>query len=104
LSLSEADIALIEGMRRLSEKVVVILVTGRPLILSDQLPLMDALVVAWLPGSEGQGVADVLFGDVPFSGKLSFNWPRSMEQVAHKDRELGEEAAKPLFPFDFGLS
>ena len=104
LSLSEADIALIEGMRRLSEKVVVILVTGRPLILSDQLPLMDALVVAWLPGSEGQGVADVLFGDVPFSGKLSFSWPRSMEQVAHKDRELGEEAAKPLFPFDFGLS
>jgi beta-glucosidase len=58
---------------------------------------MDALVAAWLPGSEGNGIADVLFGDVPFTGKLSYSWPRSMEQVP---MPVG---AQPLYPFDYGL-
>lgn len=100
LSLDAADIALLERMRRRCHKVIVVLVTGRPLIITEQLPLMDALVVAWLPGSEGQGVADVLFGDMPFTGRLPVTWPRSLDQVPrHK-----ATGARPLFPFDFGLS
>ncbi len=95
LSLSAADVALIQAMRRRSQKLVVILVSGRPLIITDQLPLADAWVAAWLPGSEGQGVADVLFGDLPFTGRLPYTWPRSMEDVVEKQA--------PLFPLGFGL-
>jgi beta-glucosidase len=100
LNLSEVDIALIKRMRGRCQKLVVVLVTGRPLIITEQLPLMDALVVAWLPGTEGQGVADVLFGDVPFGGKLPTTWPRDMDQIPLS--KIGE--GDPLFPFGFGLS
>jgi beta-glucosidase len=89
-------------MRQRVEKLVVIVISGRPLILSEQLPGMDALVAAWLPGTEGQGIADVLFGDKPFTGKLSFAWPRSMEQIPlNALEERGAEGA--LFPIGFGL-
>jgi beta-glucosidase len=100
LALGEDDIVLLERIRRRCQKLIVVLVTGRPLIITEQLPLMDALVVAWLPGSEGQGVADVLFGDVPFSGKLPYTWPRDMNQIPLSN--IGEDG--PLFPFGFGLS
>jgi len=62
---------------------------------------MDALVAAWLPGTEGQGIADVLFGDVPFIGKLSFTWSRSMAQVS-KEESL-EHNGGPLFGYGYGL-
>jgi len=97
LSLPVADIELIERMRRCCRKLVVVLLSGRPLILTEQLPLMDALIAAWLPGTEGQGVADVLFGDLPFTGKLSYSWPRNMEQIPMQAEDM------PLFPFGFGL-
>lgn len=86
-------------MRQQCEKLVVILISGRPLILTPQLPLMDALVAAWLPGSEGQGVADVLFGDVPFQGELPYTWPRDMSQLP-LENALGD----PLFPYGYGLT
>lgn len=97
LTLPDTDIQLIKQMRLLCKKLVVILLSGRPLILTDQLASMDALVAAWLPGTEGQGVADVLFGDLPFTGKLPYAWPRSMEQIPVT------ADTNPLFPFDFGL-
>jgi len=78
--------------------VVVILISGRPLIISDRIDKWDALVAAWLPGTEGQGVADVIFGDVPFTGKLSFTWPVNTDQLP-----VGREEGDPLFPFGFGL-
>ena len=53
------------------------LLSGRPMIVTDALPMADAFVAAWLPGTEGQGVADVLFGDYKPTGKLAFTWPRS---------------------------
>lgn len=94
LGLSGAAVQLIEQVGERSEKLIVILVSGRPLIITEELGLADAWVAAWLPGTEGQGVADVLFGDQPFTGKLSFRWPRSMDQL-HDD---------PLFPFGYGLT
>jgi beta-glucosidase len=101
LSLSAADAALIEAMRAQSEKLVVILISGRPMIITEQLPLADAWVATWLPGTEGDGVAQVLFGDYPFRGKLSFTWPRSMDQVPQG--ALEESGEEPLFPFGYGL-
>ncbi|KAG8387306.1 hypothetical protein BUALT_Bualt02G0007600 [Buddleja alternifolia] len=82
-------------------KCVVVLVSGRPLVVEPSLPLMDAFVAAWLPGTEGQGVADVLFGDYGFSGKLPRTWFKSVDQLP---MNVGDEHYDPLFPFGFGLT
>jgi beta-glucosidase len=99
LSLSDADLALIERMREHSETLIVILVSGRPIIVTDVLEDADAFVAAWLPGTEGAGVGDALFGGVPFTGKLPHTWPRSMDQVP-----LGAGEGEPLFPYGYGLT
>jgi beta-glucosidase len=105
LDLSSGDMALIQSVREHSKKTVVILVAGRPLVVTGQLGLMDALVAAWLPGTEGQGIADVLFGDAPFTGKLPYTWPRSSEQLPFDFENLPKEGCDaPLFPFGYGLS
>ena len=105
LRLSNADIAAIQNTRERVKKLVVVILSGRPLIITNQLPLAEAWVAAWLPGSEGQGVADLLFGDFPFTGKLSYTWPRSNEQLPinlnNSEGKTGEDA--PLFPFGYGL-
>jgi beta-glucosidase len=97
LGLSTADVQLIGRMREYSKRLVVILLSGRPLIITDQIPLADAWVAAWLPGTEGDGIAQVLLGDYPFTGKLPYAWPRSLDQLTHK---AGDE---PLFPMGYGL-
>jgi beta-glucosidase len=105
LSLTPADISTIERMRERSERLVVVLISGRPLVVTEQLNLADAFVAAWLPGSEGQGVADGLFGVTPFTGLLPFTWLRNIEQLPFdyaNMRTAGCEA--PLFPFGYGLT
>lgn len=102
LTLSAEDMAVIGRMRQRCAKLVVVLLSGRPLILGDALEQADAFVAAWLPGTEGQGIADVLFGDYPFSGKLSFWWPRSLDQVPVTALKASSEP--PLFPLGYGLS
>ncbi|PSS15824.1 Beta-glucosidase [Actinidia chinensis var. chinensis] len=84
-----------------SVKCVVVLITGRPVVIQPYLPMMDALVAAWLPGTEGQGVADVLFGDYGFTGKLSRTWFKTVEQLP---MNVGDKYYDPLFPFGFGLT
>lgn len=102
LYLSEADQALVKKMRPRCHKLVVILLSGRPLIITEELELADAFIAAWLPGSEaGNALADVLFGDFPFTGKLSVSWPRDMSQVPFAALKASHEP--PLFPFGFGL-
>ena len=81
LSLSDADSALIDRVKEHSKKTVVILVSGRPMVVTLPLMKADAFVAAWLPGTEGQGVADVLFGDYDFAGKLPYTWPRWNSQL-----------------------
>jgi beta-glucosidase len=105
LSLSEEENRLLIEMTEQSESVVVILVSGRPRVITEQLPLAEAWVAAWLPGTEGGGVADVLFGDVPFTGKLSYSWPRSNEQLPiNVNNSAGKTGCDaPLFPFGYGL-
>jgi beta-glucosidase len=105
LDLSSSDVALIQSVKEHSKKTVVILVAGRPLVVTGQLGLMDALVAAWLPGTEGQGIADVLFGDAPFTGKLPYTWPRWSAQLPFDFKNLPKEGCDaPLFPFGYGLS
>jgi beta-glucosidase len=99
LHLPEPQRNLIDRMRQQSQTLIIILVSGRPMIITDQLESADAFVAAWLPGTEGAGVADVLFGDKPFTGKLSFTWPRSMDQIP-----LANVGDDPLFPFGYGLT
>ena len=82
------------------KKVVVVLVTGRPLPVTEIIEAADAFVVAWLPGSEGAGVADVLFGDVKPSGKLPHTWPKSLDQIPINEGD-GKDG---LFPYGFGLT
>ncbi len=80
---------------------VVVIVSGRPLIIDDRRRrAADSLVAAWLPGSEGGGVADTLFGARPFTGKLPVSWPRSLSQ---EPINIGDENYDPLYPFGWGL-
>ncbi|KAL8038187.1 hypothetical protein ABFX02_11G088500 [Erythranthe guttata] len=84
-----------------SVKCVVVLVTGRPVVIEPYLGGMDAVVAAWLPGSEGQGVADVLFGDYGFTGKLPITWFKNVDQLP---MNFGDPHYDPLFPFGYGLT
>jgi len=101
LSLDKEDLAAIANVKKAGIPVVVVVVSGRPLILGDALTQTDALVAAWLPGTEGEGVADVLFGDYKPSGKLSVTWPRSMAQIPIN---VGDAKYDPQFPYGFGLT
>lgn len=106
ISLTQAESDLISQMRKRSKILVVILLSGRPRVITEQLLLADAWVAAWLPGTEGGGVADVLFGDYPFTGKLPFSWPRSNEQLPiNINNSVGKTGCDaPLFPFGYGLA
>jgi beta-glucosidase len=105
LSLSDTDIKVVNSMRLLVDKLIVVIISGRPLIITDQLPSADAWVVAWLPGTEGEGVSDALFGDHPFVGRLPYTWPRSNDQLPiNKNNSEGKTGCDaPLFPFGYGL-
>jgi beta-glucosidase len=101
LSLSAADMSTIANAKKAGIPVVVVLFSGRPLVINDALAEADAFVAAWLPGTEGLGVADVLFGDYTPSGKLPVSWPRSMAQIPIN---VGDATYDPLFPYGFGLT
>jgi len=105
LNIDRADVAIINRMRERSNTLIVILLSGRPMIISDILFTADAFVAAWLPGTEGDGITDVLFGDLPFTGRLPYTWPRSIEQIPFDFDNLPREGCDaPLFPFSFGLT
>jgi beta-glucosidase len=100
MRLNDADRAAVDRVCGSIDRCVVVVVSGRPLVLTDQLGRMDALVAAWLPGSQGEGVADVLFGRRPFTGRLSMTWPRTLEQ---EPINVGDRHYDPLFPYGYGL-
>jgi len=99
LDLSADDIALITKARDSGIRVTTILLSGRPLILGSALAASGAFIAAWLPGTEGEGIADVLFGDVKPTGKLPREWPRNDQQLAANAMH-----GRPLFPFGYGLT
>lgn len=100
LALAKEDIEAIANVKKAGIPVVVVLLSGRPMILGDALNQADAFVAAWLPGTEGQGVTDVLFGDFKPVGKLSYAWPKSMDQIPVKS---GDTKTAVQFPLGYGL-
>jgi beta-glucosidase len=100
LSIDKDDLAAVTNMKKAGIPVVVILISGRPMIINDVLAQGDSFIAAWLPGTEGQGIADVLFGDYKPTGTLSFSWPRSMAQIPIN---LGDRNYDPLFKYGYGL-
>jgi beta-glucosidase len=103
MNLPAEHAALIEKMRGKCDKLVVILFSGRPLVITDALAQVDAWVMAWLPGTEGDGMADVFFGDHPFVGKSAFSWPRSTDYIALADLQQNP-AERVLFPRGHGVT
>lgn len=109
LEFGARDKSHLEAARRLQAAgvpVVSVLLNGRPLAVPDEIEASDAFVVAWLPGSEGAGVADMLIADGrgaprhPFTGRLPFSWPQSPDQAVNN---IGDEPYRPAYPFGFGL-
>jgi beta-glucosidase len=103
-TLDKEDVLAIKNLQANCEKVVVVIVSGRPLLITDEIDSFDALVAAWLPGSEGAGVADVLFGAQSFTGKLPLPWPRSTSQLPIALDETTADGTAVLFPRYFGLT
>jgi beta-glucosidase len=94
------DLRAIQNITDKGIPAIVVLVSGRTLLVKKELEESAAFVAAWLPGSEGQGVADVLFGDYDFAGKLSFTWQKKRGENYLK----GDEVYEPLFPYGYGLN
>ena len=101
MQLSDADTTAVNTVCAQAAKCAVVVVSGRPMIIPPaMLTTIDALVAAWLPGSDGEGVADDLFGNHPYTGKLPVTWPRSVSQ---EPINVGDRQYDPLFPFGYGL-
>ncbi len=100
LQFPEEDLATYQRVKALGIPTVLVMFSGRPMILGE-LAGADAIVAAFLPGSEGAGMTDVLFGNANFSGKLSHSWPKNIEQVPIN---VGDASYDPLWAYDYGLS
>lgn len=103
LSLAKEDVVAVNNMKKAGIPVVVIVISGRPVLVNDILPQADALIAAFLPGTEGQGVADVLFGDYKPTGKLSYSWPKSNDQLPLNVNSQ-KDKYDPLFKLGYGLT
>ena len=101
LELQPGDAAVVDTVCDAVRECVVLVVSGRPQVIApDQLAKIDGLVASWLPGSQGEGVADVLFGNQPFTGKLSHTWPATADQ---EPINVGDADYHPAFPYGWGL-
>lgn len=97
---TDVNLKEIKAWKAAGKKVILVLVAGRPLPITKLIDAADGFVMAWLPGSEGAGVADVLFGDVKPTGKLPHTWPKDAKQIPINDGD----GKKGLFPYGFGLT
>jgi beta-glucosidase len=100
LLLDEADINLMKGLKEQGIPTVALLVSGRPMVLGQLLPYTDAMIAVWYPGSEGEGIAEVLFGEYQPSGRLTHSWPKEMAQIPIN---VGDQGDAPLFEYRHGL-
>jgi len=99
-ALHPEDLHTIRNVTAKGIPAIVVMLSGRPLVTNRELAASSAFVAAWLPGSEGQGIADVLFGDFDFQGKLSFSWPADTEELS----AISQQTRPPLFPRGYGLT
>lgn len=100
LHLANQDVQAVKNLYEKGIKVVTVIISGRPMIIEDIWHYSDAVIAAWLPGTEGDGIADILFGDYQPTGKLSFTWPASMDQIPIN---FGDTEYHPFFPLGFGI-
>ena len=100
LAISEQEVEVVRRLRERVDRLVVVLLTGRPLILGDVAELADVLAVAWLPGTEGSGVVDVLTGAEPSTGRLPYTWP---QDVTVLDRVRSDACDGAAYPYGYGL-
>ncbi|WP_328940468.1 glycoside hydrolase family 3 C-terminal domain-containing protein [Streptomyces sp. NBC_00250] len=100
LELTAADKAAVDTVCA-AMPCAVLVVSGRPQLIGDRLPAVDALVASWLPGTEGDGVADVLYGRRPFTGQLPVTWPKSEAQLP---LNVGDSSYDPQYPYGWGLT
>jgi beta-glucosidase len=98
LSLAAEEVELVRRVRRQCDLLVLVMYSGRPLIIGAILDSCDAIVASWLPGTEANGISDVLFGKQPFTGRLPYEWPATMEQVSSRNGHA------PLFALSYGLT
>lgn len=101
LNITDQDADLIKKIKSFGNPVIVILISGRPLILEKIFNYADVIFAAWLPGSEGEGISDILFGDYNPTGVLSHSWPRSMDQIPIN---IGDIDYDPLYDYGFGIN
>jgi beta-glucosidase len=101
MGLDRSDLSVLNNLKRAGIPTIVVLVSGRPLVVTTQLPDWRAFIAGWLPGTEGAGVADVLFGDYKPTGKLPMSWPRTAAQIPIN---VGDAGYDPLFAYGFGLT
>jgi beta-glucosidase len=101
LTVSATDVNVVKAMKQAGLPTVVVLIAGRPMILDPLMTYADAIVMAWLPGTEGTGITDILFGDAKPTGKLPHSWPRSMAQIPIN---YGDATYDPLYPYGYGLT
>jgi beta-glucosidase len=95
------NLALLQKYKAEGIKTVAVFLSGRPMWVNSHINASDAFVAAWLPGSEGGGVADVLYGKADFKGKLPFSWPKLATQYV---LNVGDKKYDPLFAYGYGLS
>lgn len=103
LSLDGMDVQTVDNLKKAGVPVVTVVISGRPLIVEEILPKTDSLMAAFLPGTEGQGISDVLFGDYKPTGRLSYSWPKSNDQLP-LNINMPEEEYDPRYPLGYGLS
>ena len=101
LKIESDQVQLIKKLKESGIKVITVLISGRPLVISEVLPYTDAFIAAWLPGTEGDGVADILFGDDNPTGLSSHTWPAELKQIPIN---FGDQNYNPLFAYKHGLT
>jgi beta-glucosidase len=101
MGLDRSDLSVLSNLKRAGIPTVVVLVSGRPLVVTSQLADWRGLLAGWLPGTEGAGVADVLFGDYKPTGTLPMSWPRTATQIPVN---VGDATYDPLFAYGYGLT
>ena len=101
LALDPDDIAALQRINSAGVPMVVVMLSGRPLIIDDYIKDWSGFIAAWLPGTEAAGITDIIFGDYSPTGKLSYSWPKKTSQLPFNSRT---ENYDPLLPLGFGLS
>jgi beta-glucosidase len=101
LALPADDLATIAEVRPMVDRLIVVVLSGRPVLLDEILPVADAVIAAWLPGTEGAGVGDVLFGDRPFTATTPYTWPKTPNDAPRTGKDACDGA---VFPLAYGLN